>query len=103
MDGLRASVDLFLACHTEKTQLAVVDALRDAIETDATRNTRRAATNAVARLRVLADAFVDGADAADVNARALETNEGSNSTCERVGAPEDARRVRDACGTSPRL
>ena len=103
VDGLRASVDLFLACHTEKTQLAVVDALRDAIETDATRNTRRAATNAVARLRVLADAFVDGADAADVNARALETNEGSNTTCERVGAPEDARRVRDACGTSPRL
>ena len=42
VDGLRASVDLFLACHTEKTQLAVVDALRDAIETDATRETRGA-------------------------------------------------------------
>ena len=60
------------------------------------------------RLRVLADAFVDGADAADLNARALETLETSDRsvgvTCERrVGAPEDARRVRDACGTSPRL
>lgn len=103
VDGLRASVDLFLACHTEKTQLAVVDALRDAIETDATRHTRRAATDAFARLRVLADAFVDGADAADLNARALETNDRAGVTCDRVGAPEDARRVRDACGTSPRL
>lgn len=103
VDGLRASVDLFLACHTEKTQLAVVDALRDAIETDATRHTRRAATDAFARLRVLADAFVDGADAADLNARALETNDRTGVTCDRVGAPEDARRVRDACGTSPRL
>ena len=103
VDGLRASVDLFLACHTEKTQLAVVDALRDAIETDATNQTRRAATDATARLRVLADAFVDGADAADLNARALETSDRAGTTCERVGAPEDARRVRDACGTSPRL
>ena len=84
-------------------QLAVEDALRDAIETDATRRTRRAATDAFARLRVLADAFVDGADAADLNARALETNDRAGVTCERVGAPEDARRVRDACGTSPRL
>ena len=103
VDGLRASVDLFLACHAEKTQLAVVDALRDAIETDATNQTRRAATDATARLRVLADAFVDGADAADLNARALETSDRVGTTCERVGAPEDARRVRDACGTSPRL
>ena len=103
VDGLRASVDLFLACHAEKTQLAVVDALRDAIETDATNQTRRAATDAAARLRVLADAFVDGADAADLNARALETSDRAGTTCERVGAPEDARRVRDACGTSPRL
>ena len=108
VDGLRASVDLFLACHAEKTQLAVVDALRDAIERDATNRTRRAATDAMNRLRVLADAFVDGADAADLNARALETLETSDRivgvTCERrVGAPEDARRVRDACGTSPRL
>ena len=108
VDGLRASVDLFLACHAEKTQLAVVDALRDAIERDATNRTRRAATDASNRLRVLADAFVDGADAADLNARALETLETSDRsvgvTCDlRVGAPEDARRVRDACGTSPRL
>jgi beta-N-acetylhexosaminidase len=103
VDGLRASVDLFLACHAEKTQLAVVDALRDAIESDATNHTRRAATDAAARLRVLADAFVDGADAADVNARALETSDRAGTTRERVGAPEDARRVRDACGTSPRL
>jgi beta-N-acetylhexosaminidase len=103
VDGLRASVDLFLACHAEKTQLAVVDALRDAVETDATNQTRRAATDAAARLRVLADAFVDGADAADLNARALETSDRAGTTCERVGAPEDARRVRDACGTSPRL
>ena len=108
VDGLRASVDLFLACHAEKTQLAIVDALRDAIERDATNRTRRAATDASNRLRVLADAFVDGADAADLNARALETLETSDRsvgvTCDlRVGAPEDARRVRDACGTSPRL
>ena len=103
VDGLRASVDLFLACHTEKTQLAVVDALRDAIETDATRHTRRAATDAFARLRVLADAFVDGADAADLNARALETNDRAGVTCDRVGAPEDARRVRTRAGRPPRL
>ena len=99
VDGLRASVDLFLACHTEKTQLAVVDALRDAIETDATRHTRRAATDAFARLRVLADAFVDGADAADLNARALETNDRAGVDVRprgRAGGREArAGRVRD--------
>jgi beta-glucosidase-like glycosyl hydrolase len=103
VDGLRATVDLFLACHTEKTQLAIIDAIARAIDSDATGETRRDATNADARLRALADAFVDGANAAEANAHALEWSVLEGTTRERVGAPEDARRVRDACGTSPRL
>lgn len=103
VDGLRATIDLFLACHTEKTQLAIIDAIARAIDSDATGETRRDATNADARLRALADAFVDGANAAEANAHALEWSELEGTTRERVGAPEDARRVRDACGTSPRL
>ena len=107
VDGLNATIDLFLACHTERTQLEVLDALTDAIARDGG-FARRKAIDANERLRVLADAFVDGADAAEANARALESLEsldsrGGGSVRLRVGAPEDARRVRDACGTSPRL
>ena len=103
VDGLRATIDLFLACHTEQTQLEIIDALRSAIENDATGETRRYATDAHERLRVLADAFVDGADAAEANAYKLECSVLEGTTREVVGNPEDARRVRDACGTSPRL
>ena len=103
VDGLRATIDLFLACHTEQTQLEIIDALRSAIENDATGETRRYAADARERLRVLADAFVDGADAAEANAYKLECSVLEGTTREVVGNPEDARRVRDACGTSPRL
>ena len=103
VDGLNATIDLFLACHTEQTQLEIIDALRSAIENDATGLTRCYATNAIERLRVLADAFVDGADAAEANAYKLECGVLEGTTREVVGNPEDARRVRDACGTSPRL
>jgi beta-glucosidase-like glycosyl hydrolase len=103
VDGLNATIDLFLACHTEQTQLEIIDALRSAIENDATGETRRYATDAHERLRVLADAFVDGADAAEANAYKLECSVLEGTTREVVGNPEDARRVRDACGTSPRL
>jgi beta-N-acetylhexosaminidase len=103
VDGLNATIDLFLACHTEQTQLEIIGALRSAIENDATGLTRCYATNAEERLRVLADAFVDGADAAEANAYKLECSVLEGTTREVVGNPEDARRVRDACGTSPRL
>ena len=103
VDGLNATIDLFLACHTEQTQLEIIDALRSAIENDATGETRCYAANAEERLRVLADAFVDGADAAEANAYKLECSVLEGTTREVVGNPEDARRVRDACGTSPRL
>jgi beta-N-acetylhexosaminidase len=103
VDGLNATIDLFLACHTEQTQLEIIDALRRAIENDATGETRCYAANAEERLRVLADAFVDGADAAEANAYKLECSVLEGTTREVVGNPEDARRVRDACGTSPRL
>ena len=103
VDGLNATIDLFLACHTEQTQLEIIGALRSAIENDATGETRCYAANAEERLRVLADAFVDGADAAEANAYKLECSVLEGTTREVVGNPEDARRVRDACGTSPRL
>jgi hypothetical protein len=103
VDGLRATIDLFLACHTEQTQLEIIGALRSAIENDATGETRCYAANAIERLRVLADAFVDGAEAAEANAYKLECSVLEGTTREVVGNPEDARRVRDACGTSPRL
>jgi beta-N-acetylhexosaminidase len=103
VDGLNATIDLFLACHTEQTQLEIIDALREAIDSDATGETRCYATNAIERLRVLADAFVDSADAAEASAYKLERSVLEGTTREVVGNPEDARRVRDACGTSPRL
>ena len=103
VDGLNATIDLFLACHTEQTQLEIIGALRSAIENDATGLTRCYATNAIERLRVLADAFVDSADAAEASAYKLERSVLEGTTREVVGNPEDARRVRDACGTSPRL
>ena len=55
-EGLRAGIDLFLACHTRQLQLDIIDALTRAIERD--ESTRAKATAANRRLDMLCDAYV---------------------------------------------
>tara|TARA_B110000977_G_scaffold201849_1_gene299305 strand:- start:23291 stop:24511 length:1221 start_codon:yes stop_codon:yes gene_type:complete len=91
--GLHAGLDLFLVCHSEGKQNQVITALGDGIKNDCELKKKAMATET--RLQVLCSNFVDGAEAAERNVRAFDSD--NNGV---LGGREQQRRVEEAIGVS---
>ena len=97
VSGLRARVDLFLVCHSERAQVEVVEKLAEAIGEGNDSALRQRAVAALVRLDSLNRKFVDGPESAEANAALFDAVEHARN---RVGRREDARRIEIACGVS---